>query len=331
MKSKSMIMVLLSIILCVFFAGCMTQDGNDSATDGVPAGASSQSTTDSTEAKKEETTEPSSTSKSTETAKTTSAANTNEAAELTYLRAKIKENKATVGVAYIEYIPDTGRIGKNTLAGDCSVSTIFKEYPFLSKCNVSLNRGNLMFAIVPASQNAVITVYKSGIDENGNTKDDKGKAILKKTAGEPIVILCNDHEAYSNVLICVKDGDKTIEIRPVISLENGRDIVLPKGCYDFTVRDIKDYKDEAYDYLCKNISEIKSGIKKGKTLRYSQEVYMYDHYTLKFELGKYDEDDNFVVSREYLIDDYYTLAFYEPKEKEKTIGWRVVGQGLSLD
>lgn len=104
MKSKSMIMVLLSIILCVFLAGCMTQEGNESTADGVPAEASSQSTTDSTEAKKEETTEPSSTSKSTETAKATGAAKTNEAAELTYLRAKIKENKATVGVAYIEYI-----------------------------------------------------------------------------------------------------------------------------------------------------------------------------------------------------------------------------------
>lgn len=38
---------------------------------------------------------------------------------------------------------------------------------------------------------------------------------------------------------------------------------------------------------------------------------MYNHYTLKYVLGKYDENGTFDIAREYLIDEYYTLAFYE--------------------
>lgn len=32
-----------------------------------------------------------------------------------------------------------------------------------------------------------------------------------------------------------------------------------------------------------------------------------------------------------MIDEYYTMAFYEPEEDEETVGWRVVGKGLEYN
>lgn len=257
----------------------------------------------------------------------------NEPAELTYLRAQIRENNASVGVACIEEFLTNKNITTDSLAGDCAPSLLFEKYPFLSNCKVALNNGNVMLAIVPANQASAVTVYKSGIDNDGNTKDEKDKVLFTGEAGAPVVLLCNDHEAYSNVLISVKDGDKTVEFRPTISLENGRDLVLSEGCYDFSVFDMRRYADAAHDYLCTNVKEISDGIRNGMQLNYVMDVYMYDHYTLKFQLGTYNDNGIFTAKREFLIDEYYTMVFDEPDDDETglTTGWEVVCGGLDLD
>lgn len=254
----------------------------------------------------------------------------NEAPELTQLRSQIKKNNATVGVANLGFLASTNNISANTVVGDCIMNVLLDKYPFLSKCKISLNKGNIMFAIVPASRSATVTVYKSGIDNNGNTKDDRNKVLFKSESGDPIVLLCNDNESFSNVLISVRDGNKTVEFHPIISLENGHDLVLADGCYDFSVYDIRSYIDEAGDYLKANVKEIRDGIKNGMKLSYSTEVFMYNHYTLKFQLGSYSTDGYFIPKREFLIDEYYTLVFNTPNGNGST-GWEVVCGGLDPD
>lgn len=333
MRSKKIISALFMFALCLLFAGCMAKEPSDTPATDVPAAANTQS---STEASKAETTESTAapTAKATEastSAKTTKTAKKDEPAEpaeLTYLRAMLKENKATVGVAYIDFLPNAEEISKYAVAYDCSTNGIFNEYPFLARSEIALNRGHDMYALVPASKTAVITIYESGVDNEGNIKDNRSNVLYKGKAGEPVVIICNIHEAFSNVLISVKDGKKKVEFRPGISLENGRDIILTDGCYDFSYRDIRAYSTEASQYLSDNIDEIKDGVNNGLTLRYMNEVFMYNHFTIKFELGSYNDDYEFEVVREYLVDDYYTLAFYQPEDGEETVGWRVVGKGF---
>lgn len=254
-----------------------------------------------------------------------------EPSELTYLRAKIKENDSTVGVAYVGFVPNTEIIHDYNYASDYSTSNIFNVYPFFYEYPVSLNVGVEMFAVVPASTQSYVKVYKVNLDDNGDFIVDRDTVLYEDETGKPFVLLCNDHEAYSNVLITVCDGDETVEFSPRISIENDDGLVLGEGCYDFTVKDIRDYHSEAREYLTENIDEIKDGIENGMSLRWDDEVYMCNHYTLKFVLGKYDEDGTFDIAREYLIDEYYTLAFYEPEEDEKTIGWRVVGKGFEYN
>lgn len=254
-----------------------------------------------------------------------------EPAELTYLRAKIKENESSVGVAYIDFVPDIEAVKDHNYASDFSTNGIFKEYPFFYEYPVSVKTGSQMFAVVPANVNSEIKVYKVNVDDEGELHVDRNTVLYEDKAGKPFILLCNDHEAYSNVLISVKDGDKTVEFSPSVSLENGRDLILENGCYDFTVNDVRAYSDEVREYLVENIDEIKEGVENGMTLRSREGVFMCNHYTIKFELGKYDEDYNFIVAREYLVDEYYTLAFYEPEDGEQTIGWRVVGNGFEYN
>lgn len=309
MKKRKLLNAVFSVVLLIFLlAGCTTGKPTDnSESSGANAVdnsgvSSSESTTASAQVK-------------------------DEASELTQLRSQIKKNNATVGVANLGFLANTNNISANTVVSDCITNVLLDKYPFLSKCKISLNKGNIMFAIVPASRSATVTVYKSGIDNNGNTKDDRNNVLFKSESGDPIVLLCNDNESFSNVLISVRDDNKTVEFHPIISLENGHDLVLTDGCYDFSVYDIRSYIDEAGNYLTTNVKEISDGIKSGMKLSYSTEVFMYNHYTLKFQLGNYNEEGYFIPKREYLIDEYYTLVFNTPDGNGST-GWEVVCGGL---
>lgn len=160
-------------------------------------------------------------------------------------------------------------------ASDFSTNNIFNVYPFFYEYPVSLNVGVEMFAVVPASTQSYVKVYKVNLDDNGDFIVDRDTVLYEDETGKPFVLLCNDHEAYSNVLITVQNGDETVEFSPRISIENDDGLVLGEGCYDFTVKDIRDYHSEAREYLTENIDEIKDGIENGMSLRWDDEVYIY--------------------------------------------------------
>lgn len=259
------------------------------------------------------------------------AAGESEPAELTYLRAKIKENDSVVGVAYIDFVPDAENVRDYNYASDFSTNNIFNVYPFFYEYPVSVNMGAEMFAVVPSNPQSCVRVYKVNVNEDGELSVDRDTVLYENESGKPFILICNDNEAYSNVIITVSDGEKSVEFSPSLSRENGRDLVLAESCYDFTVNDIRAYSDEAHSFIIENIDEIRDGIEAGMTLRHCEDVFMYNHFVLKFQLGMYDEDNKFNVVREYLVDKYYTLAFYELEDDEQTIGWRVVGQGFRYD
>lgn len=250
--------------------------------------------------------------------------NDDESLELSYLRLQLKANKALVGVAYLDFLADTTNVSKYSLAVDRISSAMFDKYPFLERCPISFNEGNVAFALVPASKNVAVTIYRTTIDEEGMYKDEN-KPFFESKDGSPIVFLCDDNENYSNILVSVKDGDNVTEFRPMISLENGRDIVLSDGCYDFTYYDMRGYSSEAHYYLSTYVDEIREGIESGMSLSYDSEEFMYNHYALKYQLGTYSYD-GFDCKGEYLIDEYYT-AYREPGE----LKWQIICGGLDLE
>lgn len=254
--------------------------------------------------------------------------NYSESTELTYLRLQIKENNALVGVAYLDFLTNTDNVSEYSLAVDRSTSAMFDKYPFLERCPISVNEGNVMLAVVPSSKSATVTVYRSEIDSEGMFNDDRSKPLFQSKDGAPIVLLCNDNENYSNVLISVEDGDKVVEFRPMLSMKNGRDLVLSDGCYDFTYWDIRGYSDAAYYYLSTYIDEIREDLANGMSLSYDSQEFMYNHYGLKYRLGKYNEDGNYECEKEYIIDEYYTLVH---DMSDGGNSWQVVGGGLSSE
>lgn len=310
MKKRSIFYtVVCGLFVLIFLTGCsLTGDKvSDDVTTTKPSTAESKNTTELVTNDKIET-------------------NDDEPSELRNLRLQIKANKALVGVAYLDFLPDTGNVSKYSLAVDRISSAMFDKYPFLERCPISFNEGNVAFAVVPASQNMTVTIYRTSIDDEGMYKDEMSKPLFKSEDGTPIVFLCNDNENYSNVLISVDDGNKVIELRPMVSLENGRDIVLSEGCYDFTYYDMRGYLSEADYYLSTYVDEIREGIESGLSLSYDSEEFMYNHYALKFKLGTYNYYGNFDCKAEYLIDEYYT-AYREPGE----LSWKIVCGGLDLE
>lgn len=308
MKRRKIFTVLLSVLLLVsLLAGCS---------------AGKQDISESTAADNSDVTSSEAESKS----ESQAAESNDESTELKYLRLQIKENNALVGVAYLDFLTDTRNVSENSLAVDRISSAMFDKYPFLERCPISFNEGNVAFAVVPASRNATVTIYRSSIDEEGMYKDETDKPLLKSEDGSPLVFLCDDNENYSNILVSVKDGDKTVEFRPMISLENGRDIVLTDGCYDFTYWDMRGYSDESFYYLSACVDEISEGLVSGMSLSYDSEEFMYNHYALKYKLGTYNDDGSFDCKKEYLIDEYYTMV-REPGE----LNWAVVCGGLDLE
>lgn len=305
---------IFNTLLCTFsvlflFVGCSLKSDNeptDVVTTTISETSQVQSTTESTTNEKSETDD-------------------DETSELKYLRFQIKENDALVGVAYLDFLPDTSNVSKYSLAVDRISSAMFDKYPFLERCAIAFNEGNVAFAVVPASKNATVTIYRSSIDDEGMYKDEIDKPLFKSEDGEAIVFLCNDNENYSNVLISVKDGNEVVEFRPMISLENGRDVVLSEGCYDFTYYDMRGYLNEADIYLSKYVDEIRKAIGNGMSLCFDSEEFMYNHYALKYKLGTYDDDGSFVCKKEYLIDEYYTSS-----RKFGQSSWKIICGGLDL-
>lgn len=217
MKKKNIVTAACIILSFAFLTGCTAQEQNKHTESGKAF---------SSESKEEN---------------QKNNADESEPSELTHLRAKIKENNAAVGVAYIDFLPHA-EINANHHAGDFSTSCIFDIYPFLSEYPISVNVGLEMFAVVPASTQAYIKVYKVDFDDDGELFADRDTVLYEDKTGKPFVLLCNDHESYSNVLITIQDSDETVEFSPRISVENGNDLVLSEGCYDFTVNTVETYE-----------------------------------------------------------------------------------------
>ena len=120
---------------------------------------------------------------------------------------------------------------------------------------------------MPANENTTVTIYASDITEWGEYADDTSMPLHVGLPGEPVVVLCNLSEIYSNVLITVTDGDETLEFHPMLSMEDGHLAETP-GVYDFSI--YLDIPDEATVQLAMErlmqMEEVRAAMQQGMVL-----------------------------------------------------------------
>ena len=146
------------------------------------------------------------------------------------LREKMKSEDCTVGIAFIDYVD--GGSTEEALKDRVRSSSVCQKYPFFEDCSIAVTAGQELYAIVPAGEDSCITVSEAGINESGEYADYRDRVIFEGKPGEPLVILCNVSEVYSNVLVSVDiPGKESFEFRPFLSGMDGS-LVMKIGMYD---------------------------------------------------------------------------------------------------
>lgn len=238
------------------------------------------------------------------------------------LRNSIRENNCMLGVAFIGYVNSEGT--EEDVHDYLANSACAKAYPFLTDYDAVLHEGAELYAFVPANEEYQITVYGAGVTENGEYEDYKETPICQGKPGEIIVLRCNLSEIYSNVLVCVTDGDAMLEYRPMLSMMDGR-LAQAEACYDFTVYDSDGQQNEdthpAYVLLLEN-DEIKYYINKGMVLTYTGDTQTIDgHQCIVFALAT-EHEDKLVRERYYAVFENTIYSFDSQKNE-----WSVLGKG----
>lgn len=312
MKNNALFVV--SFILCLLLVGCVAKPSNE------PEKSTSQKLSTTSEVVS---TTKGETEKRTE--KETEIQKNEDDDELFVLRNKIKKANCVLGVAFVDY-EDSGLSLENTQIYINQSETV-KKYPFLRDIKTVSYDGMELFIFVPASKESVITIYPNNITDSGEYQTVKDKVIYKSKPGESVALRCNTNENYSNVVVCVKDGEKDYEFYPMISLADGWSVALADGCYDFSVENILKYSNDACYLLPKTYPEIQELIDNGNELVFAGSFYFCDEMMLRFEVGEYTDEsyskESFVCKKQYAVAYNATYAM-DPKDHK----WYVIGNGL---
>lgn len=225
-----------------------------------------------------------------------------EDSSLTVLQNEICQSGGVAGVAFIGYMSsDSSEVD---LRDKIAYSDIGKEYPFLTTAMLLMTEGDELYAIVPPSEQGMVKVYPSTMSESGEYMDDKSTLLFDGLPGEPVIVLCNLSDIYSNVLVTVSDGGGAIEVRPGLSGEDGR-LVKEPGVYDFSIyeKPLDENSVEAAIQMLLQNTEIKLAMQQGMSVMYTGDTELIDGQTcLLFALGT-DHDEHFVREYYYAVGD----------------------------
>ena len=229
-------------------------------------------------------------------------------AELTELRKRINQKSRGAGMAFLGYI-DEG-FTEADIAAYLKENRVTDKYPFLTDAALVMTEGQELYAVVPPNKAGTINVYPSRIKENGEYEDDKNNPIFSGKPGEIVILKCNMSEIYSNVLIAATDGGGAVEIRPMISLKDGR-ISEENGAYDFTEYGNEpdgDSLERAMRFL-RETEEVKTARAKGMKLLYTGDTQEINgRKCLIFALAT-EHEGHFVKERFYGVCDGYVYVY----------------------
>lgn len=244
-----------------------------------------------------------------------------ESAESAALRNKIKDADCTVGIAFVDYVEN--ELSEEDTSTYFNHSETAAEYPFLKNIKTVAYEGRELFVLVPASRKATITVFPAEINADGELEVKKDTTVCKGSQGEPIALRCNISDDYANVLVSVSDGSEVCEFYPMISLEDGWTVAPQKGCYDFSIDDIRKYVDKTFNILPETYPEIQKSLDSGSTLNYAGDFYFCNQMMLRFELGKSDANTG-----EFVCEKQFAVSFDTTYEKTADGNWYVIGAGI---
>lgn len=211
--------------------------------------------------------------------------------ELYMLRRRLRDAESAVGVAFIDY-----SISGEAVLEQLKTGEFFRKYPFLLESELVDCTGELVFALVPTDRDSVIRLYSSYINDDGELETDRDNAIYVGEPGESILLRCNMSDAFSNVLVSVS-GESVLEFSPHVSMEDGWTVNLSRGCYDFSIDDIRKYVDEGYEFIRK-FFELRI---LDKELLYLGEIELCGQQMLDFGVGEYDDDGYFEPITRYAV------------------------------
>ena len=252
------------------------------------------------------------------TAKDPDDKNTEEAA-FAALQKKIAQSGSAVAVAFIGYVDSES--SEVDLRAFLWESPFSYAYDFLVDASLVMTEGQEFYAILPPCKAGTITICSSVLNDAGEYIDDFENPLFVGEPGEPVLLLCNVSEIYSNVIITATDGGGAVRFRPSVSLENGRIDHIPE-IYDFTMyewepgeRDV-----EIATELLSELDAVKTALAQGMKLMYTGDRQLIDGHTcLLFALGT-DHGDQFVREQLYGVCD--NLIYIHDAESTE---WSPVG------
>ena len=251
--------------------------------------------------------------------KATDDSNTEDGA-LTALQQNINYHSAGAGVAFIGYVDsESSEIDLRTYYESSETG---KTYPDLAYAPLYMAEGQELYAIVPPCDKGKITVYASGVTEDGQYTEDRTQPLYEGKNGVPLLLRCNLSEIYSNVLITVTDGGGTIDFRPSLTMENGH-LQDTAGVYDFSI--YEEIPDERSVQIATEIlletDEVKDAVEGGMKIIYTGDTQIIEGRTcLLFALGT-DREDQFVRERYYGVCDNLVYVYDVTNDT-----WEILGR-----
>lgn len=239
---------------------------------------------------------------------------------LTALQQNINYHSAGAGVAFIGYVDsESSEIDLRTYYESSQTG---KNYPGLAYAPLYMTEGQELYAIVPPCDKGKITVYASGVTEDGQYTEDRTQPLYEGKNGVPLLLRCNLSEIYSNVLITVTDGGGTIDFRPSLTMENGH-LQDTAGVYDFSI--YEEIPDERSVQIATEIlletDEVKDAVEGGMKIIYTGDTQIIEGRTcLLFALGT-DREDQFVRERYYGVCDNLVYVYDVTNDT-----WEILGR-----
>lgn len=242
-----------------------------------------------------------------------------EDAALTALRQKISYYSKGAGVAFLGYVDSQSTEAE--LRSYITDGKVGKSYPFILNAPMFLTEGQELYAIVPPCDKGRITVYASGITEEGQYTDDRTHPLYEGNPGEALLLRCNLSEIYSNVLIAATDGGGAILFRPSLSMENGH-LQEVAGVYDFST--YEEEPDERSIQIATELlletDEVKQAVMQGMKVMYTGNTqWIEGRPCLLFALGT-DSEDQFVRERYYGVCDNLVYSYDAISDTWSTVG-----------
>lgn len=233
----------------------------------------------------------------------------------------IKENKYSVGMAFVGYIGSD--LTEKEIRKFIKSSLYAEKYSFLCDAPIVDAGGTELYAVVTASQQCQASVYRAKITDSGEYDITTDKALYEGKGFDCFLLRCNISDIHSNSVVSFKDGNKIFSVYPMLSGASGK--LVAENCYDFSVSadEGKSQDDVAIaQMILLDSDEIKYYINKGMSLQYTGRTQEIDGRSCWiFALGT-DHGDNFIREFYYGVCDNLIYSYDAASDS-----WSVLGAG----